>query len=94
MAQLSPEPSPEAMAAVARLSAMIADPEMRRAFVADPSGTLERAGVNAEYVPQPLLESITSLGEEELELLARVCEDLIEAGFYVEVPGFGRVCWY
>jgi hypothetical protein len=94
MVQLSPEPSPEAMAAVARLSTIIADPEMRRAFVTDPSGTLERAGVNAEYIPQRLLETLMSLGEDELEVLARMCEDLTESGFYVEVSGNGRVCWY
>jgi hypothetical protein len=90
----NPEASPEAEAAVARLSEVVADPEWRRAFVADPMPALDQANIIAEHIPQQLLESLLSLREEELEVLAGFCGDLVEAGFYVEVPPYGRVGWY
>jgi hypothetical protein len=94
MATFNPEASPEAVAAVARLSQVVADPEWRRSFVADPIAALERANIVVAHIPQRLLESLQSLSEEELEVLARICPELVEAGFYVEVPDYGRVCYY
>ena len=90
----NPEASPEAVAAVARLSQVVADPEWRRSFVADPIPALESANIVVAHIPQRLLESLQSLSEEELEVLARICPELVEAGFYVEVPDYGRVCYY
>jgi hypothetical protein len=95
VATMNPEASPEAMAAVAQVARIIADPNQRRYFAADPAATLERAGVAVEHIPQRVFEGLSSLSEDELAVLARVCEDLQESGFYVEVPGDGlRCCWF
>jgi hypothetical protein len=59
---------------------VLADPEARRAFVNDPIGTLRRAGIDPESVPDPVLKTLTGLSFDELGVVARVNESLVDAG--------------
>ncbi len=65
-------------------SRVLADPERRRAFVDDPAGTLRRAGIDADAVPDAVLKTLTALSFDELGVVARVNESLVDAGLVSE----------
>ena len=94
MTTINPEVSPESVVAVAQLAHLIADAEQRSAFVANPVGTLEQAGVTVEHIPQSLLDNLTSLSEDELGIVSRHCEELVRAGFFVDVADQGPLCFF
>ena len=66
---------------------VLADPEMRRTFADDPRATLQRAGIDAEAVPDRLLETLTGLSYDELGVVARMNETLVDIGFTSESGG-------
>jgi hypothetical protein len=69
---------------------VLADPQTRRAFADDPTGTLQRAGIDPEAVPGRLLETLTSLSFDELGVVARMNESLVDVGFTSES---GALCF-
>jgi hypothetical protein len=94
VATMNPEASPEAVAALARLAEILEQPDRRDSFVADPVGTLQQEDVTVEHVPRGLLDFLGSLSPDELAILSRHCKELVRSGFFVSVPGIGKVCFF
>jgi hypothetical protein len=88
--QGSYEASDEAKAALVKLAQVISDPDQRKAFQDDAASALGR---DYDALPQTVRDGFEGLSLEELELLSRVCDRLVEAGFYIELPS-GRVCFF
>ncbi len=95
MAEIGPDERPAVVAELAKVIQIIADPDQRRTFAGDASGTLEVAGVNLQALPKEVIDTLTGLSYEELGLLSRVCESFAGAGLVLgELPDGGRVCFF
>ncbi len=88
-----PERSEAAAAAMARVQAVLADPEQRKRFAKDPEATLSTAEVPIKDIPPPVLDVLRGLSDEELDLIGRLQTTLVENGLYIDVPGHGTVCF-
>jgi hypothetical protein len=76
------EKDPNVYEAVARLhSEVLADTAKRQSFADDSMGALAEAGIAADDIPAKLLETLSGLSFEELSVVARVNEALMEEGF-------------
>ena len=82
-----------AAGALAKLTTIIRDPETRGAFLEDPEGVMERAGVNAGDIPEPAWQAIKELGDDELRFISEFCDKFTEAGLYIQAGGV-TVCYF
>ncbi len=57
---------------LARILDVITRPALRRAFLANPMGTLERHGVNLDDVPTGFIDVLADMTYEELGVVARL----------------------
>lgn len=57
---------------VSKLGKALSRPAFRKAFARDHIAAMQRAGVKTTGVPKGVLKTLTSLSEDELEVLARV----------------------
>jgi hypothetical protein len=87
------EGSPEAAAALAVFATLIADEGNREKFARGGEEELREAGVNTAALPRELVDLLVGFDRAQLDLLADTCDTLVEAGFYVNLPGGGRVCY-
>jgi hypothetical protein len=94
MATMNPEASSEAVAALARLAQVLDRPDGRESFVADPVAALRQSDIAEDAVPRGLLDFLRSLSPEELEILSRHCQELVRSGYFVSVPGIGKLCFF
>jgi hypothetical protein len=86
-----PESSAAAAAAMARLQAVLTDPDERERFLAKPEDTLRRGKVPLDDIPAPVLDVLKGLSPEELELIVRLQTTLVKEGLFIDVPGVGSV---
>lgn len=70
-----------------KLADLITDPVQRKAFASDPDGVLAESDVNPDLIPQPVLDTLKGLSQEELRLLQRLHASLLASGLSVEVSG-------
>jgi hypothetical protein len=61
---------------VRKLGEMLAQPEFRAAFLGDPDGTMRRYDIDPNEIPRALVDTLTSLSPDELEVVARVSSTL------------------
>jgi len=87
----TPEGFSEAAIELQKLAGLIADPVQRKAFAADPNGTLDLSDVNPEAIPEEVLDTLKGLSQEELRLLASFNATLIDAGLSVDVGKGNRI---
>jgi hypothetical protein len=81
-------PDPAAMQrAFDGLVGAISQPDGRRSFKADPSATLKKHGVKEADLPPGVLDLLTDMVDDELELISRIQPRLKES-----FPGTGEVC--
>jgi hypothetical protein len=66
---------------------VISDPERRRAFAEQPHRTADEFGVDLRVLPDPVVDTLTKLSDDELRLLAELNQTLIGQGLYVEFDG-------
>jgi hypothetical protein len=90
---INPDASAEGVEALARLTQVLDQADQRESFRDDPAGTLQRAGVDMDRLPRELIEFLSSLSVDELALLSRHSKVLVDHGFFVDVPGVGRLCF-
>lgn len=57
---------------LSKLGKALSRPAFRKAFARDHIAAMKRAGVKTTGVPKGVLKTLTSLSEDELEVLARV----------------------
>lgn len=57
---------------ILKLGQAITDPAFRKAIQSDLEDTLQRHGVDKTLIPQDVLETLTTLSADELEVLAKV----------------------
>jgi hypothetical protein len=79
----------EAISTIA--SKVLASAALRKSFAADPLGTLERAGIDIRAIPERILDTLAELSYEELGVVARVNQTLIESGIAAEPVGEPRI---
>ena len=89
----SSEGSPEAAAALAVFAQLISDEVNRETFAQGGEQELRDAGVNTAALPRKLVDLLAGFDRAQLDLLADTCDTLVDAGFYVSLPGGGRVCY-
>ena len=65
-------------AELGKISALLADVDLRRAFYLDPDGTLAKQGVDTGAIPQGLLEMLKGLSHLELGVVSRANLKLLE----------------
>lgn len=90
----TPNVSPDTQKAMALFAAVIGDPQKRAAFVNDPKATLHKEGVPVEYLPEGMVDNYGRLGLDGLTVIAKHCEELVKQGFYIDIPGAGRLCLF
>jgi len=88
-----PDSSNAAAAALAKVQAVLADPEQRKSFVEGPEDTMRKADVPMDDIPSPVLDALKALSRDELELLGRLQTTLIDNGLYIKLPDGGLVCF-
>lgn len=70
---------PAATKALSQLvNEVLVPPEMRQAFLSDPGGTLERAGIEADKLPPGILETLSGMSYEELSAVAGIGQGVAE----------------
>jgi hypothetical protein len=83
------QPDEKALGSLATLfNEVLADPEARKQFFAEP-----RKGLGSLDLPAEVADFFEDLSYEELRLLARTCETMTRARLSYELPGGGRVCF-
>ena len=65
-------------AELAKLSALLADVDLRRAFYMDPDGTMAKQGVGVGLIPPGLLNMLKGLSHLELGVVSRANLKLLE----------------
>jgi hypothetical protein len=64
---------------------VLGDAAMRKSFSADPLGTLERAGIDYGTVPKEFLDVLADMSYEELTVVSRVVESMIDLGISIQI---------
>jgi len=62
---------------------VLAETAMRKSFAADPMGTLERAGIDPDSVPEEVLDVLADMSYEELTVVSRLSDSMIGAGISI-----------
>jgi len=57
---------------------VLVPPELRQAFLSDPRGTLQRAGIDADKIPPGILETLSGMSYEELSAVAGIGQGVAE----------------
>jgi hypothetical protein len=78
------EGDPAAVEALATFANRISEQRVRRDFDNDPLGTLEGIGVDVGALPDEVRDFLTDLTYEELRLLARMQQKMVDSGLYVK----------
>jgi hypothetical protein len=67
--------------ALSRLATeVLARPSTRRSFATDPLGTLERAGIDAQAIPERVPDTLADMSYEELGIVGSVAQSLKDSG--------------
>jgi hypothetical protein len=84
-------------AELAKVAAVVADKAQHASLKEDPRGTLEKAGVNMNMVPESIVTALRDMTPDQLDALSRFNQALIDAGFVIGAPddvGWGRVGFF
>jgi hypothetical protein len=76
-------------AVLADIARMARDAERRPRFREDPFGTVE----GFASLPEQVQAMFRDMGDRELAAIGRMCEDLVDGGFAVEMDGM-RLCMF
>ena len=80
---MEPQGNPAAVEQFAKFANLISSAHLRREFDRDPQGTLVKQGVDVDALPEPVRDFLTDLSFEELRLLARLQETMVESGLSI-----------
>ena len=78
-----PKGDSDALDEFGRFANLISSAHLRREFDSDPLGTLASNGVNVGALPDSVRDFIADLSYEELRLLARMQDVMVEANLSV-----------
>ena len=82
MEQTRPERE-ELAAEFAKVARVVRRPALRKSFIVDPVGTLEREGVNLRVIPEHVVDTLAELSYDELGLVSRFNDTLVRSGLAV-----------
>jgi hypothetical protein len=63
---------------------VLAKTPVRKSFAADPMGTLQRAGIDPDSLPEEFLNVLADMSYEELTVVSRVTDSMIDAGISIQ----------
>jgi len=71
---------------LAKMAEVLRESGTRNSFMEDPKGALERAGVNTAAIPSSVLDTLSGMTDEELGVVVRFNDALVNAGVVIEGP--------
>jgi hypothetical protein len=79
---------------LAKVAEVIRREDVRDSLAADARGTLQSEGVDVDKLPSNVVDVLSGMSPQELDLVARMNDALVEAGLVVEGPDEGRVGFF